>query len=52
MVGNGNKAMQKIYDLLNSEEPSEVVDSKICAIVGEWKFYEEYKKSNALQFLE
>lgn len=44
--------MQLIYNLLNSDDCDDVVYSQVCAIVGEWKYYDEYKKDNQLKFLD
>ena len=52
MKSPAEQAMKLIYNLLNGEEKDEVVDSNICAIAGEWKYYEEYKAKGALQFLK
>ena len=46
------QAMKLIYELLNGEEPNDVVDANICAIVGEWKFFDDYKKAGQLHYLK
>ena len=52
MKSPADQAMNIIYKLLNSETKDEIVQANICAIVGEWKYYNDYKAAGKLQFLK